>query len=183
MLDLFGFRVHVVFWVGELGGHLSGLGSTSSVGVPVLAYAWHFGREKAWEHLHKIAEYHSLEGRSVESPNLECWLKDWLQRVVIQGSQFSLPPVGYRHREVYEAVLQIPKGRTRTYSEVARQAQVPFPTLLSALMRNPFQVLIPCHRLVTRKGTLMGFYPLGKPVKARLLAVEGTYTGADLGVS
>ena len=174
MLDLFGVRVHVVFWVGESAGHLLGLGSTSSVDVLVLAYAWHFDREKAWDHLHKTAEYHGLEGQPVESPKLERWLKDWLQRVVVQGIHFSLPPVGYRHREVYEAVLRIPKGRTRTYSEIARQAHVPFPTVLTALMRDPLQVLIiPCHRLVTRKGTLMGFYPLGKPVKARLLAVEG----------
>ena len=42
-----------------------------------------------------------------------------------------------------------------------------------ALMRNPLQVLIPCHRLLTKKGTLMGFYPLDKDVKRRLLELEG----------
>ena len=46
-------------------------------------------------------------------------------------------------------------------------------------MRNSLRVLIPCHRLLTRRGTLMGFYPLGKEVKKRLLKMEGVNLGAD----
>ncbi|MGQ4833914.1 MAG: MGMT family protein [Candidatus Asgardarchaeia archaeon] len=40
-------------------------------------------------------------------------------------------------------------------------------------MRNPFQIQIPCHRLLTNKGSLFGFYPPGKEVKRKLLEIEG----------
>ena len=142
-----------------------------------LAYAWHYTRDRALKHLKKIAEYHGVEGEMTEDGSLLRWLEDEVRGVVLEGRRFSLPDFPYRNREVYEAVLRIPKGEVRTYGEVAREANVPFPTLLTALMRNPFQVLIPCHRLLTKRGTLMGFYPLGREVKRRLLEIEGVKVG------
>ena len=87
--------------------------------------------------------------------------------------KFDLPDFDYRKRLVYENLMKISKGKTATYAQIARKSKVKYTELLIALMRNSFQVLIPCHRLVTNKGTLFGFYPLGKKVKRKLLEIEG----------
>jgi len=73
--------------------------------------------------------------------------------------------LNYKNKKVYEVLTKIPKGKTMTYSELANKLGVKYTEVLITLMRNPFQVLIPCHRLLTKKKTLMGFYPLGKEVK------------------
>jgi methylated-DNA-[protein]-cysteine S-methyltransferase len=86
---------------------------------------------------------------------------------------FNLPDFNYQNKLVYENIIKIPKGRTATYAQIARKSKVEYNELLVTLMRNLFQILIPCHRLVTNKGTLFGFYPLGKEVKRKLLELEG----------
>ena len=139
----------------------------------VLAYAWHRDEGRAIRHLRKIEEYHSLEGEEVESEELEEWLAGWLRRVVLGGETFSLPDHPYRGVEAYRELLKVRKGETITYGELARRSGLPYREVLMALMRNPFQVLIPCHRLLTKTGSLMGFYPLGVEVKRRLLELEG----------
>ncbi len=90
-----------------------------------------------------------------------------------KGKTLALPDLPYRDGQVCRSLIAIPRGETRTYGALAREAGVPYPKLLTALLKNPFQVPIPCHRLVTRKGTLMGFDPLGVAVKRRLLELEG----------
>ncbi len=157
-MNLFGFEVEILFLVGD---------------GKALAYAWHYSKEKARKHLNKICEYHNLRGEAVESKELEDWLSEKLKSVVIKGEKFILPEFEYRNRRVYEKITEIPKGKVVTYSEIAKMSGVKYVEMLMALMRNPFQILIPCHRLVTKKGTLMGFYPLGKEVKETLLKIEG----------
>ncbi len=157
-VDVFGFNVKVVFLVLE---------------GDVLAYSWHYTKEKTVGHMKKIVEFHGLDGELKKSSAFERWLREWLSRVVVQGERYELPDFKYRHKRVYEKLLEVPKGETITYSELARASGVKYQEVLAALMRNPFQVLVPCHRLLTRKRTLMGFYPLGKDVKRRLLEVEG----------
>ena len=157
-MDLYGFTVNVVFLVNE--GN-------------VIAYSWHFSRAKAFKQLKKIMEYHMLSGEIIESPELENWLKKEISRVVEEGLKCRLPSISYRNRIVYEVINEIPRGRTITYSDVARKAGIKYSELLLALLRNPLQILIPCHRLLTKTGKLMGFYPLGVEVKKKLLKIEG----------
>ncbi len=114
-----------------------------------------------------------LGGGGFEGEALEGWLGRELGRVVLRGERFALLGFEYRNRRVYEKIMEIPRGRTATYLEIARASKVKYAEMLTALMGNPFQALISCHRLVTKKGTLMGFYPLGVEVKRRLLEVEG----------
>jgi len=156
--NLFGFNVEVVFMVSD---------------YQILAYAWHYTKEKAREHMEKIMEFHSLKGKVVESEDLENWLREKLKEVVISGKIFKLPQFNYKNRRVYEELIKIPKGKTITYSELAKLSRVKYQEVLITLMRNPFQILIPCHRLLTKKGSLMGFYPLGIDVKKKLLEIEG----------
>ena len=157
-MNLFGFEVEVLFLVKD---------------GKALAYAWHYSKEKARKHMHRICEYHNLKGSISESKELENWLSEKLRSVVIRGEKFTLPEFEYRNRRVYERITEIPKGKVATYSDIAKMSGVKYVEMLVALMRNPFQILIPCHRLVTKKGTLMGFYPLGKEVKEALLKIEG----------
>jgi methylated-DNA-[protein]-cysteine S-methyltransferase len=79
-------------------------------------------------------------------------------------------------RRVYEAARLIPPGATRTYGEVARQAGArrEARAVGQALGRNPFGVVVPCHRVVAADGRLGGFSAHGGvETKRRLLAIEG----------
>jgi methylated-DNA-[protein]-cysteine S-methyltransferase len=63
-------------------------------------------------------------------------------------------------RKVYEATLLIPHGETRPYAWIAKQIRVNqgMRAVGQALRRNPFPILIPCHRVVSSKdlGGFMG---------------------------
>jgi methylated-DNA-[protein]-cysteine S-methyltransferase len=77
-------------------------------------------------------------------------------------------------RAVWQALLTIPLGRTRTYGEVAAQVgrgAMPRATG-SAVGRNPVAVIVPCHRVIGANGSLTG-YASGLPRKERLLQHEG----------
>jgi methylated-DNA-[protein]-cysteine S-methyltransferase len=75
---------------------------------------------------------------------------------------------------VWQALLGIPLGRTKTYGEIASQVgngAVPRATG-TAVGRNPVSILVPCHRVIGANGTLTG-YAGGLPRKEKLLQHEG----------
>ncbi|MFA1547046.1 methylated-DNA--[protein]-cysteine S-methyltransferase [Actinomadura chokoriensis] len=74
---------------------------------------------------------------------------------------------------VLAAAARIPRGQTRPYAWVARQAGRPraVRAVGSALGRNPVPLLIPCHR-VTRSDGALGDYVFGADAKERLLRAE-----------
>ena len=76
-------------------------------------------------------------------------------------------------RRVYRAVLNIPLGKTRTYKWVAKRAGsgLAYRAVGSILKKNPFPLIIPCHRVV-KSGKLIGNYALGKDNKRRILKLE-----------
>ena len=79
-------------------------------------------------------------------------------------------------RKVYEALLRIPKGQVRTYSQVARMIGKPNAARAvgQALKRNRWAPAIPCHRVISSDGTLGGYSASGGPTaKRRLLQKEG----------
>jgi methylated-DNA-[protein]-cysteine S-methyltransferase len=77
-------------------------------------------------------------------------------------------------RKVWNALLTIPFGETRSYGQIARQ--IGSPTAVRAVGaangRNPVSIVAPCHRVIGSTGKLTGFAG-GLDVKARLLALEG----------
>jgi len=79
-------------------------------------------------------------------------------------------------------VRDIPFGETRTYGDVARRIGRPgaVRAVGNALHRNPFPLVVPCHR-VLREGGGLGGYACGPAMKRRLLAVELGQTELDLG--
>ena len=78
------------------------------------------------------------------------------------------------HRAVWKATLSIPYGETRTYAWVARQIGRPqaFRAVGGALARNPFPIIVPCHRVIASSGNLGGFSG-GLALKKQLLELEG----------
>ena len=83
-----------------------------------------------------------------------------------------------RYDQVYELVDMIPAGRVATYGQIARALRKPKATRAvgQAAGHNPLPILVPCHRVVGKGGSLVGFAG-GLSTKARLLRLEGHSLG------
>ncbi|OJV19205.1 MAG: cysteine methyltransferase [Dyadobacter sp. 50-39] len=89
------------------------------------------------------------------------------------GSDFQI--------QVWEAMLTIPFGETRTYGDIARQIGNPdsVRAVGGAANKNPIPIIAPCHRVVGANGKLVGFGG-GLPNKALLLELEAPYRQTTL---
>lgn len=87
-------------------------------------------------------------------------------------------------RKVWNALLTIPFGETRSYRQIATQIGHPdaVRAVGAANGRNPVSIIVPCHRVVGTNGRLTGFAG-GLDAKAYLLALEGTKPMTLLDVS
>jgi methylated-DNA-[protein]-cysteine S-methyltransferase len=94
-----------------------------------------------------------------------------LPPLALEGSDFD--------RRVWQVLLEIPWGATRTYGEVARSLGEPGAARAvgSANGRNPVAILVPCHRVVAAGGRLGG-YGGGLTAKRWLLAHEAGHAPA-----
>lgn len=99
------------------------------------------------------------------------------------GEQFSfsvpLAPGGTPfQRCVWEALRSIPYGATLSYGEIASRIGSPAASRAvgAACRANPVAILIPCHRVVSKSGSLTG-YAGGLAVKELLLRLEDTHLG------
>ena len=88
----------------------------------------------------------------------------------LRGTPFQL--------RVWKQLLKIPYGKLRTYGQVARALRKPQATRAvgQAAGRNPIPILVPCHRVIGKGGSLVGFAG-GITTKARLLRLEGHTLG------
>ena len=88
--------------------------------------------------------------------------------VDLQGTDFQ--------KEVWEQLLSIPPGKTRSYLDVARAINRPKATraVARACGANPVAVVVPCHRVVMSDGSLGGYSGL-PGVKKALLGSEGAW--------
>ena len=78
--------------------------------------------------------------------------------------------------KVYKEVKKIPKGKVSTYKIIAIKIGNPKASRAvgNALHKNPNHKMIPCHRVVNRKGECSGSYAFGgKDVQEKLLKKEG----------
>jgi O-6-methylguanine DNA methyltransferase len=75
--------------------------------------------------------------------------------------------------KVWNTLLRIPYGETRSYSEIARLAGNPAACRAAggAIRRNPVSIIVPCHRVIGSDGSLTGFGG-GLPLKEKLLRIE-----------
>ena len=79
-------------------------------------------------------------------------------------------------RGVYAATRAIDAGATASYGEIARAIGEPDRArdVGTALGRNPYPIVVPCHRVLAADGRLTGFSaPGGIATKRRLLEIEG----------
>lgn len=77
--------------------------------------------------------------------------------------------------DVWRALIKIPRGETRTYTQVAQMCGHPnaVRAVANAIGKNPIPPIIPCHRVVRRDGGLGGYSgPGGVAQKRRLLELE-----------
>jgi len=91
--------------------------------------------------------------------------------------------VGAWERSVYRAAAAIPFGETRTYGALAKTLGRPeaAQAVGQALGRNPWPIVIPCHRILAADGRTGGFSaPGGAETKLRLLEIEGALAPATL---
>src|SRR5262245_36095080 len=92
--------------------------------------------------------------------------KQFALKLDVSGTPFQ--------RTVWNALLTIPFGETRSYRQIATQIGNPpaVRAVGAAAGKNPVSIVAPCHRVVGSSGALTGFAG-GLKVKARLLALEG----------
>ena len=85
---------------------------------------------------------------------------------------FDVRATSFQHR-VWEALRAIPRGETRTYSQIAQTIGAPkaIRAVGAACGANPLAVVVPCHRAVGSDGRLHG-YRWGLERKQRLLEIE-----------
>jgi methylated-DNA-[protein]-cysteine S-methyltransferase len=80
------------------------------------------------------------------------------------------------HRRVYELARTIPPGATLSYGDIAARLGDPGSARAvgQALGRNPFVIVVPCHRVLAAGGKTGGFSANGgQATKLTLLAIEG----------
>lgn len=77
-------------------------------------------------------------------------------------------------RRVWQVTRRIPRGETLTYGQIARQVGSPGAARAvgQVMARNPWPVIVPCHRVVGHDGRLTGFGG-GLAMKQRMLEMEG----------
>ena len=108
----------------------------------------------------------------------------WLDLYFSGSIPDFLPPLSIKTTEfrqaVWEILLTIPFGETRTYKEIARLvakqkglSQMSAQAVGGAVGHNPISLMIPCHRVIGADGSLTG-YAGGLEKKIWLLSMENT---------
>lgn len=130
-------------------------------------------QEKLLAELH--AEYPQAKISAAAGPTQQ-WVREIIQRIEGKPVQLELPldlQATAFQRRVWQELQRIPRGKTRTYSQVARALGAPkaVRAVARACATNPVSVVVPCHRVIREDGNLAG-YRWGLARKERLLAVE-----------
>ena len=94
----------------------------------------------------------------------------------LSHARLDLEGVGDFERAVYALSLDIKPGEAKTYGDLAKAlGDVTHSSRVGqALGRNPFPIVVPCHRIVRASGAMTGFSaPGGAELKRKLLKIEG----------
>jgi AraC family transcriptional regulator of adaptative response/methylated-DNA-[protein]-cysteine methyltransferase len=148
--------------------------ATTDFGICSIA----FGRDDA-ELLKDLRERFD-QAQLVSAKGNTGWLAEGVAFVTSQLTESPLAakfPLDVRatafQQRVWKALQQIPRGQTRTYGEVALELGVPKSARAvgAAVGSNPVAIVVPCHRIVGKDGTLTG-YRWGVERKRKLLEAE-----------
>jgi len=110
------------------------------------------------------------------SDSFERWVKEIVQRVEGNPPRLELPldlQATAFQRRVWQELQLIPRGSTRTSSQVAKALGKPkaVRAVARACATNPVSIVVPCHRVIRGDGSLAG-YRWGLSRKQQLLALE-----------
>ena len=139
-----------------------------------LTGAWFYGQRYFARGL-EGAEKNERRGVPFDSPVLLAarrWLDAYFAGERPDAADVPLAPRGTAFQlRVWDALLSIPYGETRTYGELAAELGSSSRAVGSAVGRNPISVIIPCHRVLGADGSLTG-YAGGLDRKRALLELE-----------
>lgn len=107
----------------------------------------------------------------------------WLDAYFAGRQSDFLPPIALNgtpfQQSVWQMLLNIPYGKTRTYGEIAAElarkqgrSHLSAQAVGGAVGHNPILITVPCHRVIGADGSLTG-YAGGLRRKEKLLALEG----------
>jgi AraC family transcriptional regulator of adaptative response/methylated-DNA-[protein]-cysteine methyltransferase len=118
---------------------------------------------------------------SAANDSFERWVKEIVQRVEGNPPRLELPldlQATAFQRRVWQELQRIPRGSTRTYSQVAKALGKPkaIRAVARACATNPVSIVVPCHRVIREDGSLAG-YRWGLSRKQQLLAQERVARG------
>lgn len=110
------------------------------------------------------------------------WLRDYFAGKNPNAEMLSLKAEGTPfQKEVWNLLMAIPYGETRTYGDLAREMarrmgkdKMSSQAVGQAVGKNPISIIIPCHRVVGAGGKLTG-YAWGITKKEWLLRHEGSF--------
>lgn len=103
--------------------------------------------------------------------------KKQMSNYFLKPTTFSLPlkPKGTPFQQkIFDKLLEIPYGKTLSYSDIAAMIESPKSSRAvgQAVNKNPLMIIIPCHRVIGKNGSLVG-YNGGLHIKEALLKIEG----------
>ncbi len=102
--------------------------------------------------------------------------------VDFSGTPLALDAQPDLNRQVYEIILELKTGETTTYGAIARRiGDVSLSQAVGyALGKNPFPIIVPCHRVLGSNGKVGGFSAAGgTATKLKLLNIERARTSSE----
>ena len=140
-----------------------------------------------WHHrtiVNRILRKLPVEFAPGESPLLTRAIRELSEYFEGERKAFDLPLrfVGSDFQlAVWRALARVPYGGLVRYADIAREIGRPGAARAvgAAVGQNPFSIIVPCHRVIGRDGTLVG-YGGGYAAKRRLLALEAGMPESEL---
>lgn len=122
---------------------------------------------------------------SVEDTDQKDQPTSWLQQAVQELEEYIqnqreifTVPLDLSHgtafqQAVWHSLLAVPYGQTTTYGDIAQQIDNPkaVRAVGVAIGKNPISIIVPCHRIIGKDGSLTG-YSGGLDIKIKLLTLE-----------
>ena len=129
------------------------------------------GELKKWQ-LKRLPNANLEENAKKMSPYLESFCRYFNEGQANISCPLDLYGTAFQQK-VWAALADIPFGQTSTYGEIANCIQQPkaVRAVGGAIGANPVAIVIPCHRVIGKDGSLTGFRG-GLEMKKRLLKIE-----------
>ena len=126
--------------------------------------------------LKELREEYPRAEISAAADSFEKWVGEIVARVEGKPPRVELPldlQATAFQRRVWQELQRIPRGTTRTYTQVAKALGKPnaVRAVARACATNPVSIVVPCHRVIREDGSLAG-YRWGLSRKEQLLATE-----------